>query len=189
MAGKIRPGTGKDVQAEASAWRAARRRFIPSRWDDGDDGGSVACIHTADGGTCLVTLTGEHDLTTIPLLDHHTRHLWPRCRVAVIDLSGVTFMDTTIISWLLGVESALEDGVGFTLSIVEGAPGCAAARLFDHLRMEHVLACYPTVRAAFMQAAAGTGAVEWPPARSVKAAAKRRLEARSSATDARSSAA
>ena len=189
MASKIRPGTGKGEQAEASAWRAARRRFIPSRRDDGDDGGQVACVRTADGSTCLVTLTGEHDLTTIPLLDLHTRHVWPRCRVAVIDLSGVTFMDTTIISWLLRVETALEEGEGFTLSIVEGAPGCAAARLFDHLRMEHVLACYPTVRAAFMQAAAGTGAVEWPPARSVKAAARRRLEAGSPATDARSSAA
>lgn len=163
MASKIRPGTGKDAQADARAWRAARRSIEGSRWEEAGDGGGVACIHTADGSTCLVTLTGEHDLTTLPLLDMRTRDIWPRCRVAVIDLSGVTFIDSSIISWLFRVELALEAGVGFTLSIVEGPPGSVAARLFDHLQMSHVVACYPTVRAAFMQVGGSSGAVTRPP--------------------------
>lgn len=188
MASKSRPGTGKDTQADASAWRAARRPIDQSHWEEEGDGDGVSCIRTADGSTCLVTLTGEHDLTTLPLLDLRTRHIWPRCRVAVIDLSGITFIDSSIISWLLRVEIALEEGVGFTLSIVEGPPGSVAARLFDHLQMSHVVACYPTVRAAFMQVAASSSAVVWPPAASGKAA-RQRLGAGSPSTDARSSAA
>ncbi len=113
--------------------------------------------HCAGNGTWLVTLSGEHDLTTMPLLERRTRHVWPHCRVAVIDLGAVTFMDSTMVTWLLGVESALEAGEGFTLSLVEGPPGGAAARLFARIRMSHVLACYPTRRAAFMQATVESG--------------------------------
>lgn len=114
-----------------------------------------------DRGTWLVALRGEHDLATMPQLDEQTRHIWPQCTIAVIDLSEVAFMDSSVIHWLLRVESALEASHGFTLSIVTGPPGGVAGRLFERLRMSHVFACYETRRDAFMQAVAGADAVYW----------------------------
>jgi anti-anti-sigma regulatory factor len=72
----------------------------------------------------------------------------------VIDLSEVTFIDSSAIHWLLRVERELEAAQCSTLSIVTGPPGSVARRLFQHLRMSHVLACYTTRREAFTQAAA-----------------------------------
>jgi hypothetical protein len=112
-----------------------------------------------DHGTWLVALHGEHDLASMPLLDEQTRHVWPQCRIAVIDLSDVTFMDACMIHWLLRVERALEAAHSFTLGIVTGPRGGAAAKLFAHLRMSHVLACYETRRDAFMQAVANADAL------------------------------
>jgi anti-anti-sigma regulatory factor len=114
-----------------------------------------------DRGTWLVALHGEHDLATMPLLDEQTRHVWPQCRIAVIDLSDVTFLDASVIHWLLRVERALEAAHAFTLSIVTGPPGGAAAKLFANLRMSHVLACYETRRDASMQAVANADALAW----------------------------
>jgi ABC-type transporter Mla MlaB component len=128
-------------------------------WETGDNAGGVTVTRCDDDGTWLVALRGEHDLMTIPSLDRQTQAVWPHCKIAVIDLTDVTFIDSGVISWLLRVERALEQGQGFTLSIVAGPPGSFAARLFDQLHMSHVLACYATRREAFMQAPAVAGAV------------------------------
>ena len=116
-----------------------------------------------DRGTWLVALHGEHDLAAVQLLEQQTRHLWPYCSIAVIDLSEVTFIDSSLIAWLLRVEHALEEAHCFTLSIVAGPPRGAVGRLFKRIHMGHVLACYPTRREAFMQAVAGADALAWPP--------------------------
>jgi anti-anti-sigma regulatory factor len=115
----------------------------------------------AERGAWLVALHGEHDLATVPLLEEQTRHVWPECTIAVIDLSEVTFIDSSLIHWLLRVESALEAAHGFTLSIVTGPPGGVAGKLFERLRMSHVFACYETRRRAFAQAVAGADAIDW----------------------------
>jgi ABC-type transporter Mla MlaB component len=114
-----------------------------------------------DRGTWLVALHGEHDLATIPLLEEQTCHVWPQCTVAVIDLSEVTFIDSSLIHWLLRVERALEAAHAFTLSIVTGPPDGPAGKLFQRLRMSHVLACYATRRDAFTQAVAAADALAW----------------------------
>lgn len=123
----------------------------------------TAVSHCDDHGTWLISFAGEHDLASIAQVEAATRCVWPHCKVAVIDLSAVTFLDSRLVEWLLGVERRLEAADCFTLSIVTGHPGCATARLFDRLRMQHVLACYPTRRDAFMQAVAGADAISWPP--------------------------
>jgi anti-anti-sigma regulatory factor len=105
-----------------------------------------------DDGTWLVTLHGDHDLATRSELVRETSAIWALCRVAIIDLSAAGFIDSGVIRWLLDVERQLEESDASTLSIVEGPPGCAAARLFELLRMRHVLACYPTLEDALAQA-------------------------------------
>jgi anti-anti-sigma regulatory factor len=126
--------------------------------------GTVTCTPTDSEGTWLITLKGEHDLATRPGLDRQTRHVWPLCKVAVIDLSGTTFIDSGVIRWLLNAESALEAAGGHSLSIVEGPPGSVADRLFEILRVRHVLPCHPTPTAALAhspEAATALGARGW----------------------------
>lgn len=115
-----------------------------------------------DRGTWLVALHGEHDLSTMPLLYEQTGHVWPQCTIAVIDLSDVAFMDSSLIHWLLHVENELEGSNAFTLSIVTGPPRGVAGRLFERLHMSHVFACYETRHGAFRQAVAGADAIDWP---------------------------
>ena len=116
-------------------------------------------------GTWMVSLHGDHDLATRPQLERETSAIWPACKVAVIDLSDVAFIDSGVIRWLLDVERQLEEAGAFTLSIVEGRPGSAVDRIFQLLHMRHVLACYPTREAALAQAPAGDGPFAWPPPR------------------------
>ncbi|MDX6476500.1 MAG: hypothetical protein QOH95_2011 [Gaiellaceae bacterium] len=127
-----------------------------------DHGRPATVTRCDERGTWLVELHGEHDLSTMPGLEQQTRHVWPHCTIAVIDLSEVTFTDSSLIAWLLRVEQALEEAQGFTLSIVTGPTGCAAGRLFERIHMDCVLACYPSRREAFMQAVAGADALTWP---------------------------
>jgi anti-anti-sigma regulatory factor len=116
---------------------------------------SITVTPCDDAGTWLISLAGDHDLATRPRLDEQTRAIWPSCKVAVIDLSEVDFMDSGVIRWLLAVEERLEAAGALSLSIVEGRPGSVADRIFGLLRMRHVLACYPTREEAFAQAPAG----------------------------------
>jgi anti-anti-sigma regulatory factor len=121
-------------------------------------------ITDRDGrGTWVVALSGEHDLSTVAHLEQYTRDVWAHCKVAVIDLREVTFLDSALIHWLLRVEHALELAECFTLSIVTGPADGAAATLFKRLRMPYVLACYETRREALRQAAARADAFAWPP--------------------------
>ena len=113
--------------------------------------GTVTVTPCDSNGTWLVTLEGDHDLATRPLLERETRGIWPLCKVAVIDLSDVTFIDSGVIGWLLSVESELEAAGAFTLSIVEGRPGTVADRIFGLLRTSDLLACYATRADALAQ--------------------------------------
>jgi hypothetical protein len=115
--------------------------------------GTVTVTPYDSKGTWLVTLHGEHDLAGRTILELQTGGIWRHCKVAVIDLSEATFVDSGVIRWLLSVERELEAANAATLSVVEGPPGSAAARIFGLLRMSHVVACYATRAEAFDQAA------------------------------------
>jgi anti-anti-sigma regulatory factor len=114
--------------------------------------GTVTVTPCDSDGTWLVTLQGDHDLTTRESLERQTSIIWPFCKVVIIDLSDVGFLDSGVIRWLLSAERQLEAANAFTLSIVEGPPGGVTARIFGLLRMRHVLACYATRAEAFEQA-------------------------------------
>jgi anti-anti-sigma regulatory factor len=105
-----------------------------------------------DDGTSLVTLHGDHDLATRSELVRETSLIWEGCKIAIVDLSRATFVDSGVIRWLLDIETQLEQTGAGTLRIVEGPPRSPAARLFEVLRMQHVLACYPTLEDALAEA-------------------------------------
>jgi anti-anti-sigma regulatory factor len=150
-----------------SAWRSAPppqapRGRVPAARENARAYAGEDTITRCDGrGTWLVALHGEHDLSTIPLLDEQTRHVWPQCAIAVIDLSEVTFIDSSLIHWLLRVERTLEAAHVFTLSVVTGPPDGAAGKLFERLGMNQVFACYGTRRDVFTQAVADADGLAW----------------------------
>jgi ABC-type transporter Mla MlaB component len=106
--------------------------------------GTVTVTPCDATGTWLVALYGDHDLASRVRIREQTDMVWRCCRHAIIDLTDVTFIDSGVIAWLLEVERELEAAGAHTLSIVEGPPRSYPARLFGLLRMQDVVACYPT---------------------------------------------
>ena len=116
--------------------------------------GTVTVTHHDANGTWVIALEGEHDLASVPLLEHETAGIWARCTVAVIDLCKVTFLDCSTISWLLRSHGALPLTGHSGVRIVECPPASTAARVFSLMELSDLLACYPTRQAALAHASA-----------------------------------
>jgi anti-sigma B factor antagonist len=87
------------------------------------DGLSISSERT--GTTVRITASGEIDLLTAPQLRKHTtHHFGDHAEIVVLDLTGVTFIDSTGLHVLL---QAADDGDG-RLRIV---PGAACLHLVD----------------------------------------------------------
>lgn len=110
--------------------------------------GSVTVTHHDRNGTWLVGLGGEHDISTAPLLDRETGGIWANCTLVVVDLSDTTFIDCSLVHWLLERRVALA-GVGDRpLRVVRGPAGGVAERVFDLLQLDDELSRYPSRREA-----------------------------------------
>jgi anti-anti-sigma regulatory factor len=101
-------------------------------------------VTPCDHATWLVALQGEHDIATQPLLNQRTGGIWPRCNVAIIDLSSADFISSSVITWLHSLERDLEARGAFTLSVVTGPRDSAAARTLSLCGADERFACYAT---------------------------------------------
>jgi anti-sigma B factor antagonist len=110
-----------------------------------------------DGRTSVVSVAGELDLTTAPqlkwtLLDA----LEEGCVHLVVDLSATSFMDSTALGVLVGVNRSL--GAGARLTIV-----CASSRLlriFELSGMDGVFAIRATLDEALARSSGDAPAAE-----------------------------
>jgi anti-sigma B factor antagonist len=91
----------------------------------------------------VFTLTGELDLSRTPELDEmFASWLHDEPANAIVDLSAVTFMDSTVISWLLRLRDRA-DQVGGLLRLV--APeGGILVRLLSLTGLDDRFAIFPT---------------------------------------------
>jgi anti-anti-sigma regulatory factor len=105
--------------------------------------GSSTVTHQDGDGTWIIALDGEHDISTTLVLDEQIRRLLPRCTLAIVDLSSTTFIDASVIGWLMRTRGALATGSN-AMSVVRGNPGGIADRIFDILRLDAELPVYPT---------------------------------------------
>jgi anti-anti-sigma factor len=80
-----------------------------------------------NGGTTCVCPLGEVDIATVPQFDEAIRAAAATGDDLVIDLRGVTFMDSTGLRTLVQAGVAAQTG-GFGLSIIRGA---AVARILE----------------------------------------------------------
>jgi anti-sigma B factor antagonist len=115
---------------------------------------SGIAVDRAAPGVEVVTVTGEHDLSTAPELQHQLDAALGSGAAVVVDLLQTTFIDSTVLRVLICArEQAHERGVGFSIAIGEST-GHGVRRLLELTGMERRLAAAPTRAAAIAGAAA-----------------------------------
>jgi anti-sigma B factor antagonist len=91
--------------------------------------GEIALERT-DAGLTVVSITGEHDLSTAPELRRRLRKLVGEGSAIVVDLSQATFVDSSILGVILDARRrADEDGSGFAVAQADG--GEAVRRVLE----------------------------------------------------------
>ena len=105
----------------------------------------------------VVSLTGEHDLTTAPLLRERMEEAIGRRSGVLVDLTRAQFIDSSIIGVVLeGRRMAEEEGIGFAAALEDGDP--AVRRVLEVTGLDTNLPVHPSVEAALDHAAGGAGA-------------------------------
>lgn len=100
-----------------------------------DEFGDFAVIVTEEEGGTIARVTGEVDMATCGRLrDAIEPHLGPDQRV-VLDLSGVSFMDSSCLSVLLDARTTLSTDRG---SLILRNPSSAARRVLSVSGMEEL---------------------------------------------------
>ena len=99
-------------------------------------------------------LAGEHDLSTVPLLEREAAAMLDLCTSAVVDLRGACFIDCSTVTWLLRTKQAC-DASGTGLRVVDGL-GRFAARVLD------LTACHDALNGCPPRAGSLAGAASDP---------------------------
>lgn len=106
--------------------------------------GTVDVTHEGNG-TWIIALAGEHDISTTPLIDAQTLDIWPRCRLAIIDLRAATFIDSSVVRWIVRARRALDaHGRPNAVHIVEDIHNEPVDLVFDLLAVRGEFPCYST---------------------------------------------
>lgn len=97
-----------------------------------------------DGRIWVLTLHGEHDLSTAPELEQRLTKIAASGTSVVIELAEATFIDSQIINWLLRWTERAAVTPSLHLAISTGAAGTPALRVIDLLGLTPKLPCHPT---------------------------------------------
>ena len=124
----------------------ALHEFAPHDEQSRADAARIDLSALADDAV-LVTLTGEHDLSTRePLLEALAEAR--RQSILIIDLTPCTFADSTIIGALAGACEAADSSGSQRVAIVLPNQGGIVDRAFVLLSLREVLVIYETVEEA-----------------------------------------
>jgi anti-anti-sigma factor len=81
---------------------------------------------------CVLALEGEHDIATVPRLEHQMQQLSGAATSVVIDLSQTTFIDSQVVGWLVRwSKPARRHSDHPPVAVVIGADGSFARRVID----------------------------------------------------------
>jgi anti-sigma B factor antagonist len=108
-----------------------------------------------DQGPAVLTISGEHDLSTAPNLRRRVDGLLDEGLPTVVDLSPATFIDSSILGVILdGRRRATEKGIGFAVVHSNGAD--AVDRVLEVTGLRAELPVHARREEAFTEAA-GSG--------------------------------
>lgn len=111
------------------------------------------------GAIWVLTLTGEHDITTTRMLDEDMAQIAASGTSVVIDLSQATFIDSQVIAWLIRWWNRSLESTHLHLAIATGEGRSPVTRLLELVDLTNTLPCYPTTADA-LQLNAGTETLE-----------------------------
>lgn len=119
--------------------------------------GSFAGVRTGelalernDSGLAVLTITGEHDLSTAPSLRRRIDNLLDEGSATVVDLSPATFIDSSILGVILdGRRRAEGAGIGFAVVHASGAD--AVDRVLEVTGLRAELPVYARREEAFAE--------------------------------------
>ena len=103
---------------------------------------------TRDGDIWVLTLRGEHDITTVGDLDGEMERIAASGTSVVIDLSPATFIDSQVLAWLLRWWGRSCDSTHLKLALSTGPMRSPVTRLFELVGLASVVSYYPTMTEA-----------------------------------------
>ena len=110
-----------------------------------------------DTGLAVLTLTGEHDLSTAPDLRSNLDRLIAHGGAIVVDLTPATFIDSSVLGVILDARTrAGEAGVRFELSHENGAD--AVSRVLEITGLRDELPVHATREGAEARSVGGKAA-------------------------------
>jgi anti-sigma B factor antagonist len=109
----------------------------------------------SDTGVAILDLQGEHDIYTAPKLRDRLSELLETGPGVVIDLSGASFVDSSILGALLNARQRAVDGKkGFAVCL-SAASDPAVRRVFDMTGLSETLPVLPDLDRAVETATSG----------------------------------
>jgi anti-anti-sigma factor len=99
---------------------------------------------TNQDGTWVLTLEGEHDLTTVPRLEHQMEQVCSSGTSVVVDLTRATFIDCRVVGWLLRWSERARRIEHLHLAVAIGQDGSFAKRVIDLLNATEAIPCRAT---------------------------------------------
>ena len=94
-------------------------------------------LERTDAGVAVLTISGEHDLSTAPELRRRLDVLLDEDAATVVDLSPATFIDSSILGVILdGRRRASDAGLGFAVLHSNGADAVDRVLEVTGLRVE-----------------------------------------------------
>ena len=118
--------------------------------------GEIALDRTEDG-LAVLTISGEHDLSTAPNVRTQIDGLVAERTPIVVDLSAATFVDSSILGVVLeGRRRAADAGIGF--AVCQDEDNDAVARVLEITGLRQELPVHPDRAAAISAAGPGVSA-------------------------------
>jgi anti-sigma B factor antagonist len=113
-------------------------------------------IERTDAGVAVLTISGEHDLSTAPILRRRLEGLLSESTAAVVDLSPATFIDSSILGVILdGRRRAAAAGIGF--AVVHANGDDAVDRVLEVTGLRAELPVHPHREEAFSEVSRDPG--------------------------------
>ncbi len=107
------------------------------------DGVGRITVDQAGPALWIVELGGEHDLSTVARIQYELAAIFEQGTTIVVDLSPVTFMDSSVLRELIVAHRRAEADANERLALVAPAAGFAA-RLMEMVNVSDTFSLYQT---------------------------------------------